>query len=47
MKYTIQHGALIHIKLEENLKNELKKEAKEKGLSLNSYIRMILIERSK
>ena len=38
---------MIHIKIDEELKDELIKEAKAKGLSLNSYIRMILIERGK
>lgn len=31
--------------MEKKLKQELQKEAKEKGLSLSSYIRMILIKR--
>ena len=47
MKYKIQDGVYVHFLLEKDLKNELQKEAKEKGLSLNSYIRMILIERGK
>lgn len=34
----------IHIQIPENLKDNLKREAERKGLSLNSYIRMILIE---
>lgn len=37
----------ILIGLDEKLKGELEKEAKEKGLSLSAYIRMILIERNK
>lgn len=37
----------ICIKLDEKLKNDLKKEAKEKGIPMASYIRMILIERGK
>lgn len=37
----------IHIKIDEGLKNKLKVEAKSKGLTLNSYIRMLLIEREK
>ncbi len=37
----------ILLKIEENLKNDLQKEAKEKGLPLVCYIRMILIERGK
>lgn len=38
---------MIHIKIDNELKNELSNEAKAKGLSLNAYIRMILIERDK
>lgn len=38
---------MIHIKIDDNLKKELNNEAKSKGLSLNAYIRMILIERGK
>jgi predicted HicB family RNase H-like nuclease len=38
---------VIHIQVETNLKNELQEEAKQKGLSLNAYIRMLLIEREK
>ncbi|MEE1282782.1 MAG: hypothetical protein UHK60_11145 [Acutalibacteraceae bacterium] len=37
----------IHIQIDESLKAKLEKEAKDKGLSLNGYIRMILIERGK
>ena len=36
---------MIHIKIDEELKKELQQEAKAKGLSLNGYIRLILIER--
>lgn len=35
---------MLHIKFDDFLKQELEKRAKEKGLSLTSYIRMILIE---
>jgi len=38
---------VIHISINNELKEELKKEAKEKQLSLNSYIRLILIGRKK
>ncbi len=38
---------MIHIKIDEELKEQLEKEAKAKGLSLNAYIRMLLIERKK
>ena len=38
---------LIHVKIDESLKNQLEEEAKAKGLSLNAYIRMLLIERKK
>lgn len=37
----------IHFQVEKEIKKQLVNEAKEKGLSLNSYIRMILIERGK
>lgn len=37
----------IHFQVEEELKKQLLNEAKEKGLSLNSYIRMIILERKK
>lgn len=38
---------MIHIKIDESLKEQLRQEAKSKGLSLNAYIRLILIERGK
>lgn len=38
---------MIHIKIDENLKEQLQQEAKSKGLSLNAYIRLVLIERGK
>lgn len=38
---------MIHIKIEENLKKELTEEAKKYGLSLSSYIRMIISQRKK
>lgn len=38
---------VLHIMVNENLKQELNQEAKAKGLSLNAYIRMLLIERGK
>lgn len=38
---------MIHIKVDDDLKKELIDEANAKGLSLNAYIRMILIERKK
>jgi antitoxin component of RelBE/YafQ-DinJ toxin-antitoxin module len=38
---------MIHIKIDDELKNELKQEAEQKGLSLTSYIRMLLKERNK
>ena len=37
----------LHIQVEEDLKKKLEDEAKQKGLSLNSYVRMLLIERGK
>lgn len=38
---------MIHITIDEELKRQLEEEAKAKGLSLNAYIRMLLIERKK
>lgn len=38
---------MLHIKIDDDLKKQLEEEAKQKGLSLNAYIRMLLIERSK
>jgi len=38
---------MIHIKVDDDLKKQLINEANAKGLSLNSYIRMILIERNR
>lgn len=43
----MENGKYIHFLCEEELKNALQKEARSKGLTLNSYIRMILIERNK
>lgn len=37
----------MFLNIDDNLKKELQEEAKAKGLSLTSYIRMILIERKK
>lgn len=37
----------IHLEIAEDLKEELKKEAKDRGLSLNSYVRMIIYGRGK
>ena len=37
----------LHIDVGKELKEQLKKEAKQKGLTLNAYIRMLLIERGK
>lgn len=42
-----EKGKLIHFLVEEKIKNELQKEAKEKGLPLNAYIRLIISERKK
>lgn len=36
----------IHILVNKVFKEELKNEAKSKGLSLNAYIRLILLERN-
>ena len=38
---------LFMLALDEELKQELLKEAREKGLTLSAYIRMVLIERKK
>ena len=38
---------MIYLKLDDALKEELKQEAKQKGLTLVSYIRLLLIERNK
>ena len=38
---------MLHIKIDNNLKRELEEEARQKGLSLNAYVRMLLIERGK
>lgn len=38
---------LIHIKVDEDLKKELENEALKNGISLNGYIRMILLARDK
>ena len=38
---------MIYLRIDETLKDLLKKEAKEKGLSLSAYIRMIISERKK
>lgn len=38
---------MLHIKVDDELKKELEAEAKAKGLSLNAYVRMLLIERGK
>jgi len=45
--YNGKEEKMIHIRLEEDLKKQLQKEAKEKGLTLCAYIRMLLIERKK
>ena len=38
---------MLHITINEELKKQLEEEAKLKGLTLNAYIRMLLIERKK
>ena len=37
----------MYLNITKELKEELRNEAKEKGLSLTSYIRLILLERRK
>ena len=36
----------LHLQLSSELKEDLQKEAKDKGISLNGYIRMILLNRN-
>lgn len=38
---------LIHIYIKPELKEKLKKEAEEKGMSLNSYLNLIIYNRQK
>lgn len=38
---------VMHIKIEPKLKKELQDEAKKKYLSLNAYVRILLLERKK
>lgn len=37
----------MFLNIDKDLKNELKQEADDKGLSLTAYIRLILLERKK
>lgn len=37
----------MYLNIDKELKQQLQKEANEKGLSLTSYIRMLLMERKK
>lgn len=37
----------IHISINKRLRENLKKEAEEKGMSLNAYVNLILSERKK
>lgn len=39
--------SLVHIYLKDKIKEELKKEADEKGMSLNSYLNLIIYNRQK
>lgn len=43
----IKEQNVIHIVIDGDLKKALSEEATQKGLSLNAYVRMILIERGK
>jgi len=43
----IKEQNVIHIVIDGDLKKTLSEEATQKGLSLNAYVRMILIERGK
>lgn len=37
----------IHLRIDEKIKEQLINEAKQKGLSLNAYIKTIIMERKK
>lgn len=41
----IKDQNIIHLSVDGELKKKLSEEATQKGLSLNAYVRMILIER--
>lgn len=43
----MESKTVVTLYLEEDFKNYLKTKAKEKGLTLNAYIRLLLIEGSK
>lgn len=43
----VEGGKQMFLNIDEQLKQELQKEAEKKGLSLTAYIRMLLIERKK
>lgn len=36
---------MIYLRIDDDLKKQLQEEAKQKGLTLSSYIRMILIQK--
>ncbi len=40
-------NSIIQFTIDEDIKRQLEKEAKEKGLSLSSYIRLIILERKR
>lgn len=42
-----EKGKVMHIKIEPKLKKELQDEAQKKYLSLNAYVRILLLERKK
>ena len=45
--FIMKGGKGMYLNIDEGLKKELQDEAKEKGLSLTAYIRMLLKERNK
>lgn len=40
-------SSIIQFTIDEDIKRQLEKESKQKGLSLSSYIRLIILERKK
>ena len=40
-------GKVFCLRIDDDLKKQLETEAKEKGISLNTYIRILLIKRNK
>lgn len=38
---------MIYVRVSDEIKEQLKKEAEEKGLTVSSYVRMLILERNK